>query len=29
MFGAEKHKRVLVCLLNSILQGKPTIKSIT
>jgi predicted transposase/invertase (TIGR01784 family) len=29
LFGAEKHKHVLVCLLNSILRGKPTIKSIT
>jgi predicted transposase/invertase (TIGR01784 family) len=29
LFGEEKHKRVLVCLLNSILKGKPTIKSIT
>jgi predicted transposase/invertase (TIGR01784 family) len=29
LFGAEKHKRVLVCLLNAILQGKPHIKSIT
>jgi predicted transposase/invertase (TIGR01784 family) len=29
LFGEEKHKRVLVCLLNSILKGKPTIESIT
>jgi predicted transposase/invertase (TIGR01784 family) len=29
LFGEEKHKKVLVCLLNSILKGKPTIKSIT
>jgi predicted transposase/invertase (TIGR01784 family) len=29
LFGEEKHKRVLICLLNSILKGKPTIKSIT
>ncbi|MDR2067533.1 MAG: Rpn family recombination-promoting nuclease/putative transposase, partial [Holosporaceae bacterium] len=29
LFGAEKHKRVLICLLNAILQGKPHIKSIT
>jgi predicted transposase/invertase (TIGR01784 family) len=29
LFGEEKHKRVLVCLLNSILKGKPRIKSIT
>jgi predicted transposase/invertase (TIGR01784 family) len=28
LFGVEKHKRVLVCLLNAILKGKPTIKSI-
>jgi predicted transposase/invertase (TIGR01784 family) len=29
LFGAEKHKKVLVCLLNAILNGKPHIKSIT
>jgi predicted transposase/invertase (TIGR01784 family) len=29
LFGAEKHKKVLVCLLNAILQGKPHIKKIT
>jgi predicted transposase/invertase (TIGR01784 family) len=29
LFGTEKHKRLLICLLNSILKGKPTIKSIT
>ncbi|MDR2681666.1 MAG: Rpn family recombination-promoting nuclease/putative transposase, partial [Holosporaceae bacterium] len=29
LFGVEKHKRALVCLLNAILKGKPTIKSIT
>lgn len=29
LFGARSHKRVLVCLLNSILDGKPHIKSIT
>lgn len=29
LFGAKSHKRVLVCLLNSILNGKPHIKSIT
>jgi predicted transposase/invertase (TIGR01784 family) len=29
LFGAEKHKRALLCLLNAILKGKPTIKSIT
>lgn len=29
LFGARSHKRVLVCLLNSILNGKPHIKSIT
>ncbi|MDR2782221.1 MAG: Rpn family recombination-promoting nuclease/putative transposase, partial [Holosporaceae bacterium] len=23
LFGAEKHKKVLMCLLNAILQGKP------
>jgi len=28
IFGAESHKRVLVCLLNSILKGKPHIESI-
>ncbi|MDR2780982.1 MAG: Rpn family recombination-promoting nuclease/putative transposase [Holosporaceae bacterium] len=29
LFGAEKHKKVLMCLLNAILQGKPHIKKIT
>ncbi|MDR2781249.1 MAG: Rpn family recombination-promoting nuclease/putative transposase [Holosporaceae bacterium] len=29
LFGAENHKKVLVCLLNSILKGKPHIKKIT
>jgi predicted transposase/invertase (TIGR01784 family) len=29
LFGVEKHKRALVCLLNAILNGKPTIESIT
>ena len=29
LFGAKSHKRVLVCLLNSILNGKPHIKDIT
>ena len=29
LFGAKSHKRVLVCLLNSILNGKPRIKDIT
>lgn len=29
LFGAKSHRRVLVCLLNSILNGKPRIKSIT
>jgi predicted transposase/invertase (TIGR01784 family) len=29
LFGAEKHKKLLVCLLNAILKGHPTIKSIT
>jgi predicted transposase/invertase (TIGR01784 family) len=29
LFGVEKHKQVLVCLLNAILDGKPRIKSIT
>jgi predicted transposase/invertase (TIGR01784 family) len=29
LFGADKHKRVLLCLLNAILKGKPLIKSIT
>jgi predicted transposase/invertase (TIGR01784 family) len=29
LFGVEKHKRVLVCLLNAILDGKPPIKSVT
>lgn len=29
LFGARSHKRVLVCLLNSILNGKPHIKSVT
>jgi predicted transposase/invertase (TIGR01784 family) len=29
MFGVEKHKRALICLLNAILRGKPAIKSIT
>jgi predicted transposase/invertase (TIGR01784 family) len=29
LFGVEKHKRALVCLLNAILKGKPPIKSIT
>ncbi|MDR2399377.1 MAG: Rpn family recombination-promoting nuclease/putative transposase, partial [Endomicrobium sp.] len=28
LFGVEKHKRVLVCLLNAILKGKPLISSI-
>ncbi|GHS91052.1 transposase [Alphaproteobacteria bacterium] len=28
VFGAESHKRVLVCLLNAILKGKPQIASI-
>lgn len=28
VFGVESHKRVLVCLLNSILNGRPQIKSI-
>jgi len=28
LFGAESHKRVLVCLLNSILKDKPHIESI-
>lgn len=26
IFGIESHKRVLVCLLNAILNGKPYIK---
>jgi predicted transposase/invertase (TIGR01784 family) len=29
LFGAEKHKRMLVCLLNAILEGRPLVKSIT
>ena len=29
LFGARSHKRVLLCLLNSILNGKPHIKDIT
>jgi predicted transposase/invertase (TIGR01784 family) len=29
LFGVEKHKRALVCLLNAILKGKPHIESIT
>ncbi|MDR0723912.1 MAG: Rpn family recombination-promoting nuclease/putative transposase, partial [Endomicrobium sp.] len=29
LFGVDKHKRVLVCLLNAILKGKPMISSIT
>ncbi|MDR0630967.1 MAG: Rpn family recombination-promoting nuclease/putative transposase [Holosporales bacterium] len=29
LFGVEKHKRLLICLLNAILNGKPTISSIT
>ena len=29
LFGVEKHKKALICLLNAILKGKPTIKSIT
>ncbi|MDR1391043.1 MAG: Rpn family recombination-promoting nuclease/putative transposase, partial [Holosporales bacterium] len=28
VFGAESHKRVLVCLLNAILKGNPHIKSV-
>ncbi|MDR2396043.1 MAG: Rpn family recombination-promoting nuclease/putative transposase [Endomicrobium sp.] len=28
LFGGEKHKRVLVCLLNAILKGRPLISSI-
>ena len=28
VFGIESHKRVLVCLLNAILNGKPYIKSV-
>ena len=28
IFGIESHKRVLVCLLNAILNGKPYIKSV-
>lgn len=28
LFGSESHKRVLVCLLNAILNGQPHIKSI-
>jgi predicted transposase/invertase (TIGR01784 family) len=28
VFGAESHKRVLVCLLNAILKGNPQIDSI-
>ena len=28
VFGLESHKRVLVCLLNAILNGKPYIKSV-
>ena len=28
IFGLESHKRVLVCLLNAILNGKPCIKSV-
>lgn len=29
LFGARSHKRVLVCLLNSILNGKPHIEDVT
>jgi predicted transposase/invertase (TIGR01784 family) len=29
LFGVDKHKKALICLLNAILKGKPTIKSIT
>lgn len=29
LFGAESHKRVLVCLLNAILNGHPYIKDVT
>ena len=29
LFGAKSHKRVLICLLNSILNGKPYINDIT
>jgi predicted transposase/invertase (TIGR01784 family) len=29
LFGVNKHKRALICLLNAILKGKPHIKSIT
>ena len=29
LFGAKSHKRVLICLLNSILNGKPHINDIT
>jgi predicted transposase/invertase (TIGR01784 family) len=29
LFGVEKHKKALICLLNAILKGKPHIKSIT
>lgn len=29
LFGSESHKRVLVCLLNAILNGKPHIKDVT
>ena len=29
LFGAKSHKRVLICLLNSILNGKPRINDIT
>jgi predicted transposase/invertase (TIGR01784 family) len=28
LFGVEKHKRALVCLMNAIFKGKPPIKSI-
>lgn len=28
LFGVESHKRLLVCLLNSILNGKPPIKTV-
>ena len=29
LFGKKSHERVLVCLLNSILDGKPYIKSVS
>jgi predicted transposase/invertase (TIGR01784 family) len=29
IFGVEKHKRVLICLLNSILKGRPHINDLT